>query len=114
MQTKEEVASRLAEFDYETDLGIREIYRIRNRRVEQETSDDEPIKLLIVNEEAVEAGVMPLGFDAEPSTGIDYHYVLVELSPGEFDQLNAHQLSWPDHWIVGELIPRGSLVSGAA
>ena len=82
-----------------------QIFRL-NGRTEAEEQPDEPIKLLEVNEATITAGIMPLSFRSLPERGIDYPSVIVEVTPEEFDKIQAHDLKLPDGWTVGTLIPR--------
>jgi hypothetical protein len=71
-----------------------------------ESRPEEPIKLLEVNPGTIESGVVPLGFDATPESGVPYSTVLIEISPAEFEQLQRGVLKLPRSWEVIEEIHR--------
>jgi hypothetical protein len=105
MRTKDEEARDLAERHYEVEDGILEIYRITDR-VEIESREDETIKLLEVNEGTVPAGIMPIHFGPAPEFGFHYSSVIIEVTPEEFQQLEANELQLPNSWTIGDLIPK--------
>ncbi len=104
MQTKDQVAARLAETHYLLEGGIRHIFRIRADAAEEAAA--EPIKLLEVNADTVPAGIYPVYFRPRAEQGIPYPSVVVDVTPDEFDRLRASELVLPDGWHVGEVIPR--------
>ena len=112
MSTKEEAVQRLADFHFFLEHGMKEIYRIRRLQPEGESSPDEPIKLLEVNEFTVPTGVMPLGFRSRPDRGIDYPFIIVDVTPAEFEKIRSRELKLPDGWVVGEEIPRSPQANG--
>jgi hypothetical protein len=111
MSDKSEVARRLAESHYRTDATIVQIIRLSTGD-EAEQSPDEPVKLLEVNEATVESGILPLGFNAHPESGIDYPCVIVEVTPREFEEINKGNLRLPNGWQMGESLPRPSATEG--
>ncbi len=104
MQTKDQVAARLAETHYLLEGGMRQIFRIRNDAAEDAAA--EPIKFLEVNADTVPAGILPVYFGAHEERGIPYATVIVDVTPDEFERLQAHELTLPDGWRVGEPFPR--------
>ena len=105
MRPKNEVAEHLARAHYEVEPGITQIFRIRVGD-EIETKDDEPIKLLEINEDTIPAGILPLQFAPDVPSGIDYSSVIVEITPSEFNQIGKRELELPEGWQVAELLPR--------
>ncbi len=105
MTDKDKVARKLAAGHYQTDPTIVKIVRCSTGN-EDENRPDEPIKLLEVNEATIPSGIVPLQFDAHPSSGIDYPSVIVEVTPTEFQDIEAGQLQLPLGWQMGELFPR--------
>ncbi len=103
-QTKDQVAARLAETHYILESGIRHIFRIRSDATEDGAA--EPIKLLEVNADTVPSGILPVYFGPREEGGIPYATVIVDVTPAEFDRLQAHDLALPDGWRVGEAFPR--------
>ena len=104
MQTKDQIAARLAESHYLLEGGIRHIFRIRNDADEDAAA--EPIKLLEVNTDTVPAGIYPVYFRSRAEQGIPYPSVVVDVTPDEFDRLRTSELVLPDGWHLGEIIPR--------
>ncbi len=82
-----------------------QIYRIRGV-ADVELREDEPIKLLEVNENTVPAGIMPLRFGALPADGIVHSSIIIEVTPSEFERLQNRELVLPNGWKVEELLPR--------
>ena len=103
-QTKDQIAARLAETHYILESGIRDIFRIRSDATEDGATD--PIKLLEVNADTVPAGILPVYFRPRDDRGIPYPTVIVDITPDEFDRLQARELALPDGWRVGEAFPR--------
>ena len=105
MPNKDEDARILAEAHYRVEPGIVQIFRIAGSPA-MEAQPIEPIKLLEVNRYSIPSGVMPLSFDAAPARGIHYPSVIVEVTPEEFEKIQARELALPDGWAVGPRIPR--------
>lgn len=104
MSQKDEEAQKLAEFHYQAEPGITEIYRLVGT-AEVEALPDEPMKFLIVNRETIPAGVMPLGFPSVPGDRIHFPSIIVEITPAEYEEVRAGTLALPHGWTVGELVP---------
>jgi hypothetical protein len=107
MHTKEEVARKLADAHYMVDLGITHIIRFKST-VEAEVSPSEPIKLLEVNENTIASGVMPIQFDALPTSGVPYPSVIIEVTPDEYRRIQAKELKLPDGWTEAAPLPKAS------
>jgi hypothetical protein len=106
-------ASRvLAEKHYALDDGLTQIFRITDK-AQVEAGRNEPIKLLMVNENTVEYGVMPLHFGPVPAIGIPYPSILIEVTPNEFQKIQSHELELPKGWEVEEELPRSSVLTGS-
>lgn len=105
MSEKDEEARKVAETHYAVDTGITQIFRITGG-ADAETRPNEPIKLLEVNECTIPSGVMPLRFAPTPARGIHFPLVIVEITPDEFEKMQARHLALPDGWTLGELLPR--------
>ena len=101
----------LAMRHYEIEDGLVQIFRITDTAA-TEIGEDESIKLLEVNANTPETGIMPLYFGPLPASGIPYASVIIEVSPNEFDKINSNELKLPDGWAIGEEIPRPA-VAGA-
>ena len=101
----------LAMRHYEIEDGLVQIFRI-NDRAAAELGEDELIKLLEVNANTPETGIMPLYFGPFPTSGIPYASVIIEVSPNEFEKIKSNELTLPEGWAIGEEIPRPA-VAGA-
>lgn len=102
---KDEEAIDLAQRHYEVELGLTDIIRFTDH-VNVELSSTEPIKLLEVNENTVEAGIMPVYFGPAPESGIHYPSVIVEVTPKEYQKIQSQELSLPEGWRFPVPIPR--------
>jgi predicted nucleic acid-binding Zn-ribbon protein len=91
----------LAEKHYQVEDGLTQIFRITDK-AGLEAGRNEPIKLLLVNENTVESGVMPLHFGPLPAIGIPYPLILVEATPNEAQKIQSHELEHPEGWEIGE------------
>lgn len=117
MATKEEEARELAWKHYAVEEGLKDIFllqesagaaAVRNGQVVQteETCAGETIRLLEVNENTIPSGIAPIQFGPAPASGIHFPSVIVEVTPAEFEQIKAKQLSLPEGWELGERIPK--------
>ena len=95
----------LAQRHYELESGLTQIFRITDQ-AEPSVVRAEPIKLLEVNENTVESGIMPLHFGPAPASGIPYSSIIVEVTPNEFERIRSHELKLPEGWEIGEELPR--------
>jgi hypothetical protein len=102
---KAEVARSLARKHYQADGGLQRIFRLTGS-AEVEVRPVEPIKLLEVNVNTVPSGVLPASFGPAPASGIPYPSVIVEVSPEDFVKIEAHELTLPKGWLLGEELPR--------
>jgi hypothetical protein len=101
---KDEAARRLAQKHRQVELGITHILRFTDR-AEVEVLRAEPIKLLEVNTDTVPSGVMPLQFGAAPAFGVPFSTVIVEVTPDEFQKIQAKELKLPPGWLDSYEIP---------
>lgn len=104
------VIQRLAHRHYLFEPNITEIREIVS---DSNSPADEPIRLLEVNENTVPSGVMPLGFDAFPESGVPYPSVIVEVTPEEYERIKSNELKLPVGWALGDLVPR-PIVNGSS
>lgn len=104
MQTKDQVASNLADAHYRIERSIRKIFRVRNAATEG--NGDDPIKLLEVNEATIPSGILPVYFGPHEPVGFTFASVVIDVTPDEFDQLQARRLALPNGWELGEELPR--------
>jgi hypothetical protein len=110
-QTKEEAIAELAEAHFSMDTGLKAIYRLIGN---DEEDPSEPIKLLEVNEDTLPAGIVPVYFGSLPHKRIQYPYVIVEITPVEFQQLVKGEISLPYGWTHGPLYQHSRTLETAA
>ena len=101
--TKDQVAQRLADAHFRIDRGISRIFRVIGA---DESAELTPIKLLEVNSDTTEVGIMPIAMTADSSRGVLYPSVIIEISPDEFDRLHNGALSLPKGWQMGPELHR--------
>ena len=97
----DEVARKLADAHFDLEPGITRIFRL-NGLLPNEGLPDTPIKLLEINTDTPPSGIMPLYFGPVPGSDIPYPSVIVEITPDEFDKIQAQELKLPDGWTIGE------------
>jgi hypothetical protein len=104
MSTKDEAARLLAHKHREIEVGISQILRVTGR-AEVEVLPAEPIKLLEVNADTVPSGILPIYFAAAPESGIPFPTAIVEVTPEEFQRIQAKELELPAGWLHLQEIP---------
>ncbi len=103
--SKDEVAQSLAQAHYRFEPDVSMIVRIRGS-ADVEFQPNEPIKLLEINNTTIPSGIMPLQFGPDLGSGIPYPSVIVEVTPLEYEAIQAHSLPLPEGWSLGEEFPR--------
>ena len=103
--SKDAAAKRLAQKHYEIETGLTRIFRVTGPG-DTESGEAEPIKLLEVNEATAPTGVMPLHFGPVPASGIPYPSVILEVTPGEYEEIITDKIKLPLGWTIGEELPR--------
>jgi hypothetical protein len=111
MKSIDDEAKLLAEKHYQIEPGIQEIIQL-NQQVDCELVPVEKIVLLEVNENTVPSGIVPIEFGPAPGSGIHYPTVIVEVTPDEFKQIKAKELSLPDGWSLGDSISNPLPING--
>jgi hypothetical protein len=101
--SKDQVADTLAQAHYTVELGIQQIIRLLSA---EEQDDSEPIKLLVVNANTVPGGIQPLFFGPQNANGILYPSMIIEITPEEYQQLQAGALRLPNNLRLGQEIRR--------
>ena len=99
-----DAARGLALRHYKIEEGLTQIFRITDRAAAA-FNEGEAIKLLAVNVNTPETGIMPLYFGPAPASGIPYPSVIVEVSPNEFEKIQSNELKFPEGWAIGKEIP---------
>jgi hypothetical protein len=101
LPSKDDVARYLAQQHYLYEPDLTRIFRI-GVSAEVEREPNQPIKLLEINPSTIESGVMPLGFDATPESGVPYPTILIEITPAEYEKIEQGLLQLPRSWKVLE------------
>ncbi len=103
-QTKLETAHTIARWHYDVEPEMRQIYLLEPV---DEDNPREPIKLLEVLEGAIERGIEPVSFPANPGLGIPFSSMIVEVSPSEFKRIDPANIAFRDYkWKLGQELPR--------
>jgi hypothetical protein len=89
--------SELARKHYQVESGLTRVIHFSGAPT-AEFAAPEPIKLLEVNTNTVPSGVMPLGFGPAPEAGIRFPSVIIEVTPEEFEKIEAKELPLPSGW----------------
>jgi len=105
-------AKDLAMKHYEIEDGLTTIFRLTDG-ADAQVVRGTPVKLLEVNVNTPEAGVIPLGFGPAPASGIPYASIIIEVTPKEFEKIRSNELKLPEGWSIGEEFPRPSGAGGA-
>ncbi len=108
-RSKEAVARSLAEAHYVVEPGIVHIVRLVAAS-EREADPTEPVKLLEVNKNTTD-GIHPVFFGPHKASGICYPSVIVEVTPEEYEQIRRDPSRLPNHWALGEELPKASPAS---
>src|SRR5215210_892872 len=94
LRSKDAVARRLIDWHFAVEPELREVYRIV---MDDEGSQEEPIRLLEVNAATVPTGsVEPFVFS--PTSEIPFLTVIAEVTPEEFEMLRSKPEALPRGW----------------
>lgn len=103
-KTKLETAKEIAKFHFDIDDDLRRVFLLGPVR---EDDPHEPVKLLEVRDYAVEAWIMPIAFPPSEALGSPYPYLIVELSPREFERIDPANIPFRgETWMICEELPR--------
>jgi len=91
----EESAGELARRHYQVEPGLTRVIQFSGSAT---LATAEPIKLLEVNTNSASLGIMPLGFGPAPEAGIRFPSVIIEVTPDEFEKIEAKELPLPNGW----------------
>ena len=92
--TKDAAAQRLIEWHFRVEPYLSEVYRIL---MDDEDSEDEPIRLLEVNSATVPTGTVET-FVFAPSKNIPFKVAIAEITPEEFQDLLDRPETLPNGW----------------
>lgn len=98
-ESKEAAVKTLADAHRALDPSIERIFRLEAPG--RESDPREPIKLLEVNPNTTASGLMPVHFGSDPTKGILYPTVIVEIHPSEWALV---QQGLPHGWKLGAAI----------
>ena len=104
MRSKEEVASEMVGKHYQVEAGLTHVFRLVGPP-DLVAAPTETIKLLEVNACTVPAGIMPLWFGASPGSGMDYSFIIVEVTPEEFPLIASGEIPLSNGWRIDIPIP---------
>ena len=106
---KVESARSLAAYHSNYDPEVLQVIRLD---AANEEMVEEPIKLLEINASSVPCGIVPVYFG--PSSLVPFASVVIEVTPDEFQQIQAKLLPLPDGWCLGEVLFSRNGHKGAA
>jgi hypothetical protein len=92
--TKDAAARRLIQWHFTVEPELREVYRIV---MDDEGSQEEPIRLLEINAATVPTGsIEPFGFS--PTEEIPFRTVIAEITPEELESVRSNPETLPEGW----------------
>lgn len=109
-RSKDAVARELAQAHFTVEPAIDRIFRLILTDEKLEQDPKEPVKLLEVNPNTTADGIRPVFFGPHPSSGIFFSSVIVEVTPGEFHQIETGATKLPNNWSLGPELFRGEAV----
>lgn len=92
---------------YEIETGLKTVFYYRGDGPVDD-GDEEPIRLLEVNENTIPSGIMPIQFAPSPEIGIAFPTAIIEVTPEEFEKIERQELALPAGWKHPQLISRPS------
>lgn len=94
LRSKDAAARRLIDWHFSVEPELREVYRIV---MDDEGSQEEPIRLLEVNAATVATGsVEPFAFS--PTVEIPFRTVIAEITPEELESIRSKPEALPRGW----------------
>jgi len=100
MPERSEIAKALAAAHRGCEPSISRIIHVVG---DLEQSSAEPVKLLEVNPDTFESGIWPILFGADPP-GVPFPSVVIEVTEGEYEAIQAGALHLPAGWRLGETL----------
>jgi hypothetical protein len=97
---KNKIARVLADAHREVEPRITRIIRVID---DQEFAPDEPVKLLEINPDTPESGIVPIAFGPDPPR-IPFPSVVIEVTEAEFEGIRAGSLPLPHGWRLGDTL----------
>jgi len=105
--SKDAVAQRLAEAHYAIEPGIELIIQLL-ASPDQERDPKEPVKLLEVNQNTTADGIHPVFFGPHAASGIFFPSAIIEVTPGEYEEIQRDPASLPNGWRLGREFARAA------
>ena len=99
-QDKREVARALASAHREIEPSISRIVQLVARG---DLESEEPVKLLEVNPDTTESGILPIVFGADPPR-VPFPSVVIEVTEREYEAIRTGNLRLPDGWVLGDTL----------
>jgi len=100
MKTKLETARSLADAHSQAEPSLKRVCLLAPIN---EHDPNDPIKLLEVVEGTIERGIEPVAFTADPTHGIEYPSMIIEISPSEYDALRGRKIRVGNQdWTISE------------
>lgn len=99
--SKEQVAATVACIHRDVQEGLVRVFRLRAA----DEASDPYVRLLEINTLTSASGIVPLNFAALPEDGIHLPVSIIEITPGEFANLQEGRLQLPVGLHLGEEIP---------
>lgn len=116
MPNRDEETIELARRHYAIEIGLTDVFVLRDAAeaaVVQGSraagGNGDTIKLLEVNENTIPSGVVPIQFGPAPESGIHFSSVIIEVTPQEFQRIQASELPLPEGWEIGDRIAKPEL-----
>jgi hypothetical protein len=100
IKNKRETAENLAKAHFEVEPNLQRVFLLEPIH---EKNPEIPIKLLEVVKGTIERGIEPIAFTADPTHGIEYPSMIVEISPREYQHLRNGKINFGTHvWTIGK------------
>jgi len=99
-KSKRETAENLAKAHFEVEPNLQRVFLLEPIH---ENNPKVPVKLLEVVKGTIERGIEPIAFTAEPTRGIEYPSMIVEISPREYQLLCDGKMNFGTHaWTISK------------
>jgi hypothetical protein len=101
LRDKAIMARELARRHAELEPGLKRVIRCSGS-AEVEVNPVEPIKFVEVNVNTIPSGVVPLRFGPVYASGLPFPSTIVEITPEEYQQLQAQTMRLPEGWNISD------------
>ncbi len=100
MADKGAVAKALADAHLKFDPAISRIIRVVT---DEEAASHEPVKLLEVNPQTPQSGIVPIAFGPDPPK-VPFPSVIIEVTEEEYEKIRSGSLPLPAGWRLAEIL----------